>query len=96
MKVMYVRAANTRGTATTEEAAILSPGMMPAMFMASTPRKRVPSRGAKRRPFLLPRSMRATLLRTKSAMSSSTAWPRPGTVLSRLAATPTVRHKATL
>ena len=64
MKVTYVMSAKTMGTATTDEAAMLMPGIIPAMFMARTPKNRKPMKPENLRPVLGPSMSRATLSRT--------------------------------
>ena len=63
MKVTYVMRAKTIGTATTDEAAMLMPGMMPAMFMDRTPKNRKPMKPENLRPVLGPSMSRATFSR---------------------------------
>ena len=63
MKVTYVMRAKNIGTATTDEAAMLMPGMMPAMFMDRTPKKRKAMKPENLRPVFGPSMSRATLSR---------------------------------
>ena len=63
MKVTYVMRAKNIGTATTDEAAMLMPGMMPAMFIDRTPKNRKPMKPENLRPVLGPSMSRATLSR---------------------------------
>src|SRR5690625_121214 len=50
MKATKAIAANSSGMPTTEDPAMLRPGMTPVMFMASTPKKMTVSTGVARRP----------------------------------------------
>lgn len=81
MKAMYEITAKVIGTATTEEAAMLMPGRMPARFIARTAKNANPTKPAHLRPLVGPRSSRATFERMNSAIASTAIWPRPGTSL---------------
>jgi len=63
--------AKTIGTATTDEAAMLIPGIMPAIFIESTPKNRNPIKPENLRPVLGPSMSSATLSRMYPAMAST-------------------------